>query len=208
MSAAEPTLYGRRAETPKSARLSATLSKSKLMPLGSRRGGWWKAHPSKSCAEATTMLAIALLLGLISLGLMCRTLFALAVNALPFFVAVSIGFTFVNAGNGVGVACLAGFIAGVLTLVCGRVPFAVSGSVLVRGVIAAAFLIPAAIAGRHAALGLALLVGPLPLWREIIGGSGALLSCCVALRQLLGQELPRPSRSGRDHDQPFRSLQP
>ncbi|CCD86260.1 conserved membrane protein of unknown function [Bradyrhizobium sp. ORS 285] len=153
------------------------------------------------------MLALALILGLISLGLMCRALFALAVNALPFSVAVSIGFTFVNAGSGVGVACLAGFIAGVLTLVCGRVLFAVSGSVLVRSVIAAAFLIPAAIAGRQAALGLALLVGPLPLWREIIGWSGALLVCCVALRQLLGHEL-RPSCFERAHDQPLRSLRP
>ncbi|MGY3449827.1 hypothetical protein [Bradyrhizobium sp. USDA 4353] len=154
------------------------------------------------------MLPIALLLGLISLGLMCRALFALAVHALPFFVAVSIGIALMNAGDSVGSACLAGFIAGVFTVVCGRVLFAVSESVLVRGVVAAAFLVPAAIAGRHAALGLALLVGPLPLWREIIGWSGALLVCSVALRQLLGHEVPRPCRSERDHDQILRSLRP
>jgi hypothetical protein len=37
--------------------------------------------------EATTMLAIALILGLISAGLLCHALFALAVHAVPFWLA-------------------------------------------------------------------------------------------------------------------------
>ncbi len=154
------------------------------------------------------MLALALILALISLGLICRAMFALAVHALPFFIAVSLGMAVVKAGGSVGLACLTGLIAGAFTLGCGRVLFAASGSFLVRSVVAAAFLIPAAIAGRHAALGLALLAEPAPLWRDIIGWSGALLVGLVAWHGLLSQERPRPPRSERDHDQPLRSLRP
>ncbi|WP_316237296.1 hypothetical protein [Bradyrhizobium sp. SZCCHNR1015] len=136
------------------------------------------------------MLALALIVGLISLGLMCRALFALAVHALPFFVAVSIGIALVNAGGGVSSACLAGLIAGVFTLGCGRVLFAVSRSVLVRSAVAAAFLIPAVIAGRHAALGLALLAEPSSPWRGIIGWSGALLVGLVALHGFYAMSCP------------------
>ncbi|MGJ5032089.1 hypothetical protein ACQR1I_34995 [Bradyrhizobium sp. HKCCYLS2038] len=146
------------------------------------------------------MLAIALILGLVSVGLLCRALFKLAVHALPFFVAVTVGMAVLNASLGVGAAFAAGITAAALTLSIGRLLFSASRSFLLRGIVAAAFLIPAAVAGHQAALGAALLVGPSPFWREIIGWSGALLVAGYALQQLLSQDLRSPPRSKREGD--------
>jgi hypothetical protein len=72
---------------------------------------------------ATTMLAITLVVGLISLGKLCRVLFALAVHALPFFIAVSMSLSILNAGSDLGTAVLIGLVAGMLTAAVGRVVF-------------------------------------------------------------------------------------
>lgn len=151
------------------------------------------------------MPAITLILGLVSVGLLCRALFKLAVHALPFFVAVSTGMAVLNAGIGIGWAFGAGLIAAVLTLAGGQFLFAASRSMLMRGIVAAAFLVPAVVAGHHAAKGLALLAGPSEVLGEIIGWSGAFLVGAGALHQLLGPDLPRHFRSGQIGDQPHRS---
>ncbi|MGJ4951464.1 hypothetical protein [Bradyrhizobium sp. HKCCYLS20291] len=152
------------------------------------------------------MLAIALILGLVSVGLLCRALFKLAVHALPFFVAVTVGMTVLNAGFGVGVAILADITAAALILAIGRALFASSTSLLLRGLVAAAFLIPAAMAGRQVAFGAAALIAePSPFWHEIIGWSGALLVAGYALQQLLHNDLFRPLQSEPDIDRPLHS---
>ncbi|UFZ02616.1 hypothetical protein LQG66_25480 [Bradyrhizobium ontarionense] len=132
----------------------------------------------------------------------------LAVHALPFFVAVSTGMAVLNAGVGIGGVFLAAITAAAFTLTIGRVLFATSRSVLMRALVAASFLVPAAMAGRHTALGVALLAGPRPFWREIIGWSGALLIGGCALHQLLRHDLPRPFRSEQDVDRPLRPSRP
>ncbi|WP_257169693.1 hypothetical protein [Bradyrhizobium sp. SRS-191] len=144
------------------------------------------------------MLAIALILGLFSVGLLCRALLKLAVHALPFFAAVSTGMVVLNAGVGIGWVFLAGLTAAALTLTGGRVLFATSRSLLMRAFVAAAFLVPAAMAGRYTALGVALLAGPSPFWCEIIGWSGALLVAGCALHRLLSHDLPRPLQPEQD----------
>ncbi|CCE03413.1 hypothetical protein [Bradyrhizobium sp. STM 3809] len=150
------------------------------------------------------MLAIALILGLVSVGLLGRAVFKLAVHALPFFVAVTVGMTVLNAG--LGVAILAGITAAVFTLMIGRALFASSTSLLLRGLVAAAFLIPAAMAGRQVAFGAAALIAELsPFWREIIGWSGALLVAGYALQQLLHNDLSRRLQSTQDGDQSLHS---
>ncbi|WP_315769907.1 MULTISPECIES: hypothetical protein [unclassified Bradyrhizobium] len=151
------------------------------------------------------MPAITLILGLVSVGLLCRALFKLAVHALPFFAAVSTGLAVLNAGVGIGGAILAGLTAAALTLTVGRILFATSRFLLMRSLVAATFLIPAAMAGRHTALGVALLAGPSPLWREIIGLLGAFLAGGCALHQLLSHDLPRPLQSEQGGDRPLDS---
>ncbi|MGJ4950038.1 hypothetical protein [Bradyrhizobium sp. HKCCYLS20291] len=147
------------------------------------------------------MLAIAFIFGLVSVGLLCRALFKLAVHALPFFVAVTVGMTTLNAGYGGGLAVLAGITAAAFTLVIGRVLFACSTSLLLRALVAAAFLIPAAMAGRQVAFGAAALIAePSPFWHEIIGWSGALLVAGYALHRLLNNELSRPLQSEQAWD--------
>src|SRR5262249_37457047 len=48
---------------------------------------WWKAQPSDLClGSPTTMIVIGIVLSFIGLGFLCWLLFALAVQALPFFV--------------------------------------------------------------------------------------------------------------------------
>lgn len=152
------------------------------------------------------MLAIALILGLVSVGLLCRALFKLAVHALPFFAAISTGLAVLNAGVGIGGAFLAGLTAAALTLTIGRILFATSRSLVMRGFVAAAFLVPAAIAGRQAALGVVLLAAPSPFWREIIGWSGAFLAGGCALHQLLSHDLARPLQSEQGGDPSLHSL--
>ena len=152
------------------------------------------------------MPAIALILGLVSVGLLCRALFELAVHALPFFVAVSTGMAVLSAGVGIAGAFLVGLTAAALTLAIGRVLFVTSRSPLIRASVAAAFLVPAAMAGRHTALGVAFLAGPSPLLREIIGWLGAFLSGGCALHELLSHDLARPLQSRQGGDWPLHSL--
>ena len=60
------------------------------------------------------MLALGLVLNTVGIGLFCWLIFALAVYALPFFVAVSVGMLAFHSGAGVVGALLVGIAAGAL----------------------------------------------------------------------------------------------
>ena len=94
------------------------------------------------------MLALGIVLNTVGLGLFCWLIFALAVYAVPFFVAVSIGMLTFNSGAGVIGALLVGIVAGALTLVLGQTAFAMTRSTILRAAIGAAFRRP----GRHCRL--------------------------------------------------------
>jgi hypothetical protein len=145
------------------------------------------------------MLSITLVLSLISLGMLCRVLFALAVHALPFFVAVSIGLSILNAGSDLGSAVLVGLVAGMLTAAVGRVAFAAAPCVIVRLMIMTMFVLPSAIAGYHGVHGLAWFAAPSTFWRGVLGWVGAVLVCVAACRQLAGFD---DSRSAQTRAQP------
>jgi hypothetical protein len=63
------------------------------------------------------MLAIGLVLNTLGIGLFCWAIFALAVYALPFFVALTLGITAFQGGAGIVAALLVGTASGALTLV-------------------------------------------------------------------------------------------
>ncbi|MBM7487737.1 MFS family permease [Bradyrhizobium sp. USDA 3686] len=118
------------------------------------------------------MLALGLVLNTLGIGLFCWAIFALAVYALPFFVALSVGMAFRD-GAGVVGALLIGIVSGALTLAAGRVAVAVSRSLALRVAIAAAFAVTAAIAGYHVVFALSQIGVPSLAWREAFACGGA-----------------------------------
>ena len=119
------------------------------------------------------MLVIGLILSMFGIGLFCWLIFTLAVYALPFFVGLTAGMAAFHGGAGVIGALLVGIVAGALTLGVGQIAFAVVRPLPLRAAIAAAFAIPAAIAGYHAVLGLSQIGVPSLVWREVFAWIGA-----------------------------------
>jgi len=120
------------------------------------------------------MLALGLVLNTAGLGLLCWLIFALAVYAVPFFAAVSVGMLTFNSGGGVVGALLVGVLAGASTLVMGQIAFAMTRSAILRATIGAVFAIPAALAGYHVVLAISQIGVPSLAWREIFACLGAI----------------------------------
>ncbi len=106
------------------------------------------------------MIVIGIILSFVSLGFLCWLLFALAVHALPVLVAATAGVAAYDSGAGEIGAFLVGLIAGALTLAASQIAVAAFRSPVIRTAIALVFAAPAAMAGYHAALGLAQLGVP------------------------------------------------
>ncbi len=140
------------------------------------------------------MLAVGLILSVFGIGLFCWLIFTLAVYALPFFVGLTAGMAAFHGGAGVIGALLVGVVAGALTLGIGQIAFAVVRPL--RATIAAAFAIPAAIAGYHAVLGLSQIGVPSLVWREVFAWSGAVLIGGTAWARMTVFAEPLPLRSG------------
>ncbi|MBR1177068.1 hypothetical protein JQ617_24160 [Bradyrhizobium sp. KB893862 SZCCT0404] len=119
------------------------------------------------------MLALGLVLNTVGIGLFCWLIFALAVYALPFFIAVSIGMMAFHGGSGIVGALLVGMASGALTLAIGQVSVAVSRSLALRIAIATAFAVPAAVAGYHVVFALSQIGVPSLAWREAFACLGA-----------------------------------
>jgi hypothetical protein len=155
--------------------------------------------------EATTMLVIGLILSMFGIGLFCWLIFTLAVHALPFFVGLTAGMAAFHGGAGVLGALLVGVIAGALTLGAGQIAFAVVCPLPLRAAIAAAFAIPAAIAGYHAVLGLSQIGVPALIWREVFAWIGAIFigGTAWARMTVFAEPLPlRPSGASQNEHQP------
>ncbi|TYL86029.1 hypothetical protein [Bradyrhizobium cytisi] len=142
------------------------------------------------------MLALGLVLNTLGIGLFCWAIFALAVYALPFFVALSVGMLAFRDGVGVVGALLIGIASGALTLAVGQVAVAVSRSLTLHVAIATAFAVPAAIAGYHVVFALSQ-IGVLSLaWREACACVGAVSIGGTAWARLTVFAESRPLESG------------
>jgi hypothetical protein len=162
-----------------------------------RRGGGGRRNRSIYANGATTMLALGLVLNTVGIGLFCWLIFALAVYALPFFVAVSVGIMAFHDGAGVVGALLIGIAAGALTLAIGQTAFAIGRSPILRATIAAIFAVPAAIAGYHVVLAMSQIGVPSLAWREFFACLGAVFFGGTAWTRLAVFAEPRPLESGR-----------
>ena len=125
------------------------------------------------------MVIIGLILGFVGLAYLCWLLFALAVYALPLRCchrwACRLSQRF-----GTDRAILVGAIASSITLVAGQIAFTTLRSPLIRAAIALLFAVPAAVAGYHAALGLASICVPDEFWRHAIAVMAAIIVAATA----------------------------
>jgi hypothetical protein len=141
------------------------------------------------------MLALGFVLNSLGIGLFCWAIFALAIYALPFFVALSVAMLAFRDGAGVVVALLIGISSGALTLAAGQVVVAVSRSLTLSVAIATAFAVPAAIAGYHVVFSLSQIGMPSLAWREAFACVGAVCIGGMASARLTVFAKTRPSES-------------
>lgn len=130
------------------------------------------------------MIIIGIVLSFVGLAYLCWLLFALAVYALPFFTGVSVGFVAYHSGSGPVAAIVIGAIAGSFVLVLGQAAFTKLRSPLMRAALALVFAVPAAVAGYHAARGLAHIVVPAEAWRDAIAIAGATIVAATAFMRM------------------------
>lgn len=118
---------------------------------------------------------LSAILSVIGLGFLCWLLFSLAVYALPFFIAVTIGyFAFENGAGLIGAIGIALF-AGAAALVLGQLAFATIRSPIIRLALGALYALPAGIAGFHAVKGLSQAGGAGETWTLAFASVGAII---------------------------------
>ncbi|SPP92682.1 MULTISPECIES: hypothetical protein [Bradyrhizobium] len=167
-----------------------------------RRGGGGRRDQYIYAHGATTMLAIGLVLNTLGIGLFCWAIFTLAVYALPFFVALSIGITAYQRGAGLVGTPLIATAGGTLTLVLGQVAFAATRSSALRIAIATAFAVPAAVAGYHVVFALSQIGAPSLAGRDVFACLGAVCIGLTSWTRLMVLAKPRPFEPGEVVENP------
>jgi hypothetical protein len=140
------------------------------------------------------MIIIGIVLSFIGLGYLCWLIFALAVNALPLFAGVTAGLAAYQSNSGPIAAIAIAAIVSVIVLLAGQIAFRTLRSTPVRAVIALLFAVPAAVAGYHAAHGLAHIVVPIEGWRQTMAIAGAIMVATIAWARI---SLSAPNDAGR-----------
>ena len=140
------------------------------------------------------MIIIGIILSFVGLGYLCWLIFALAVNALPLFAGVTAGLAAYQSNSGPIAAIAVAAIVSVIVLLAGQIAFRTLRSTTVRAVIALLFAVPAAVAGYHAALGLAHIVVPIEGWRQTMAIAGAIMVATIAWARI---SLSAPNDAGR-----------
>jgi hypothetical protein len=123
---------------------------------------------------------IGIILNFVALAYLCWLLFALAVGALPFFAGATAALAAYDSGSGLIAGIIVGVIAASIVVVLGRVALAWLHSPVTRAALALLFIVPAAVAGYHAARGLAYLFVSADAWRDAISIVGAAVVAATA----------------------------
>jgi hypothetical protein len=118
---------------------------------------------------------LSAILSVLGLGFMVYLLFTLAVYALPFFVAVTVGMHVHDSEAGLLAAIAAAFVSGAVTLLAGQIAFATIRSLPVKLAIGALYAVPAGIAGYHAIKGLSEIGGAGETWTLVFAWIGAVI---------------------------------
>ncbi|MBO4225319.1 hypothetical protein [Bradyrhizobium neotropicale] len=151
------------------------------------------------------MLALGLVLNTLGIGLFCWLIFELAVYALPFLTAVTVGILALHSGTGVVGALLVGIGTAALTLATGQFAFATARPTILRAIVAAVFVVPAGIAGDQVIFGLSQVFVPSLLWREVFACVGAVFIGATAWTRItvFAQPRPEPGRASQSNSQPI-----
>ena len=137
-------------------------------------------------------MIVAITLITAGLGFACWLIFNLAVQALPFFAAVTAGLFAYKTGAGLIGASVTGLIAGAATLHVGHYVFSVTKSAVLKRLVAAIFALPATVAGYHLVLGLSDLVMPSQTWRHLFALIGAAAIGSTAWSRFIARPFDQP----------------
>lgn len=136
----------------------------------------------------------AIVLSLAGIGMICWLLFKLAVHALAFFTALSTGMLAYGTGAGPVGAIVVAALAGSATYLAGPLLFATVRSAEFRTLIAAAYAVPAGLAGYHAVYGIAAIGGTAEPWRVAFGIFGSIIVVLVAWTRMRAYSPVDPRR--------------
>jgi hypothetical protein len=141
---------------------------------------WWEGAAVDFVRRSATTIIVGIVLAFVGLAYLCWPLFALAVYALRFFAGVAAGPVTYHGGSGPIGAIIIGVLASSITLIAGQIAFTTLHSPLIRATIALLFAIPAAVAGYHAALGLAHISVSADGWQQAVAVIGAIVVAATA----------------------------
>jgi hypothetical protein len=127
---------------------------------------------------------MGVILGIIGIVVALVLLFKLAIFAVPFFVGMQAFLWGMDTGAGPIGAALLGLVAAGVTLGIAQVLFSTIRVVWVRGALALAFGVPAAVAGYHVVIGMASLAVPSEAWRMVFAVIGGMVAGASAVMQL------------------------
>ncbi|KGJ18045.1 hypothetical protein [Paracoccus sanguinis] len=143
------------------------------------------------------MIILAILASLTAIGLFCWLLFTLAIFALPAFVGVTAGAWAHGMGAGIAGAVFVGAIAAAMTLAAGHLLLTFVRPMWLKVIVAAAFVVPAAIAGFHATHGIVKHLMPSDTWQIAFSVIGAVAVGITAFVRVAGMAAA-PAPSDRD----------
>jgi len=143
------------------------------------------------------MIVFSVLASIAAIGVICCLLLYLAVYALPLFAGVTTGVWGYGTGAGWLGGIAVGAVAGLATLLAGHLLLAFARPLWLRLVIAAAFVVPAAIAGYHATHGIVKHTMPSETWQITFSVAGAVVVGITALARLATLAPHRPGRGAR-----------
>lgn len=121
------------------------------------------------------MIFTVIIFGVLAFLYLCWLLFTMAIYATPFFVGTTAAMAAYNTDAGLFGAIVVGFAAGVAIYVLGQAAIYATRSPMLRLTIILLFVLPAPVAGYHAALGLARLGAPSEVWHHVFAAVGALV---------------------------------
>jgi hypothetical protein len=130
------------------------------------------------------MIIIGIILSFVGLLYLCWLLFALTVYALPIFAGVIAALAAYDSGSGPIIAIVVGATAGAITLMAGQFVFNTYRSFPIRAAVTLLFAVPAAVAGYHAAYGIASIAVPTDGWRHAMAIVAAMIMAAAAWARL------------------------
>lgn len=139
------------------------------------------------------MIILAIFASLAGIAVLCWLLFTLAVFALPFFAALSVGGWAYGTGSGIAGAIIVGAIAAAATFGVFQLLLIILRPTWLKLPVALAFATPAAVAGYHATLGILRLTMPSETWQVVFAVAGGIAFGITAFMRLTMMAAPRPA---------------